>query len=233
VSVKSLQVKGPLEVDIVESKQRKRARERPRPPKIAANVGLVEMRTKGACHRTAKPFIEITEHNPGAGEFIVRDNLLIEEPADLPSLFEESSTEVHVENMHGTAAKANIRSEATTAFSSANNADVVVAVALYRKSRQDDVAVAPTLVQPVLAESEMKPKLLGDEARLVFFGRTPFNAHNFLKRNDIGIELAKNLDDAIRPNAPVHTTTLVNVISSYSENRSGLIHDNHSRRSGD
>jgi hypothetical protein len=60
----------------------------------------------------------------------------------------------------------------------------------------------------------VEAQLFGDITGLIFLGRTALNTNNLLKRDNIGPHFAQDSHDAVRPHAPVHTATLVNVISN-------------------
>lgn len=223
VTVEALQVERPFEVNIIQPKHGERARKRAGPPEITANVRLGEMPCQRGSHGTAQPFIEVTEHDSRTAQLPVRHDFFVDEPVSLPALFEESRTEVDVEDVKRAAGELNVCSQATPGLPAAG-ADVVIPMTLDWKARQHDIAVTSAFVKPVLAKSEMESEFAGDKPRLVLFGRTPFQAHHFLKGDDVGIKLAQNTDNAVRPDAPIHATAFVNVVGSNSENRAGLDH---------
>jgi hypothetical protein len=97
-------------------------------------------------------------------------------------------------------------------------------VVLNRKPGQHDIAVPAAFVKAVLAESETESEFIGNILRLIFFGRSPFEAYHFLKRNDVCIELTQDLDNAVRPDAAVHTAAFMNVIGSNSKKTEGFGH---------
>jgi hypothetical protein len=191
---------------------------------MAPNIGLVQMRRQLGGYRTAQPFIEIAQHDPRAVQLAAGNDLFVDQPADLLALLKKPCAEVNIENVNGFAIELNVGSKASPGLPAATRADVVVAVAFNRKTRQHDIAVAAALVKTVFAKGEAKSEFVGDILRLIFFGRSPFEAHNLLKSNDIGIELTQDLNDAIRAGAAVHSTAFVNVIGSDSKKAAGLGH---------
>ena len=58
-------------------------------------------------------------------------------------------------------------------------------------------------MKPVLAESKVVAKFLGDKSRLIFLSLAAFQTDNLLKGNDIRIQFAQHFDDTVRAYAPV------------------------------
>lgn len=120
-----------------------------------------------------------------------------------------------IENVQDAFVNADIGPETAALFSAACR-NVEILMALYREARQKDIAVPATLMLPVLSESEMKTQFIGNVSSLILFRGTAFEADNFLKGNNIGPQFAQHMDDAVRPDAPIHTTALVNVVGDDS-----------------
>jgi hypothetical protein len=224
VAIQTFQVKRAVEIDVIEAKDRKPAGKSSRAFEMAPNIGFIQMRGQPGGYGPAQPFIEIAQHDARPVQAPAGHDFFVDQPADLPPLFEVSRAEVNIENVNRFAVELNVGSEAAAGLPAATRADIVVTVALNRKTRQDDVAVPAALVKAVLAKREAESKFVGNILRLIFFGRTPFEADNLLKGNDIGIELTQDLNDAVRPGSAVHSTAFVNVIGSNSKKTAGLGH---------
>ncbi len=80
------------------------------------------------------------------------------------------------------------------------------------KSRQYDVAVVSAVESPCRTEYEIETEFFGNKARLVVLAFAPFHAYNFLKGNDIGVDSRQHLDDAAGTDAPIETSTLMNIV---------------------
>jgi len=166
VSCEALQSQITVEVDVIEAEDRKPSGESSGFLQMATDVRLVEMLGQRMRHRASQPFIKVSEDNSRPVQFFIHDNPFIEELASLFALFEESRSEVDVEDMKRLLVEADVGSKAAAPFSS-SSADVVVLVALYGKARQDDVPVTAALVALILAKREMEPQFTGDKSSLI------------------------------------------------------------------
>jgi hypothetical protein len=66
---------------------------------------------------------------------------------------------------------------------------------------------------PRFAYAIRQAQFLGDEPRLVVFARSVVNADHFLKRDNVGIYLAKYFDYPVGTHTAIEPSALVNVIS--------------------
>ena len=63
------------------------------------------------------------------------------------------------------------------------------------KPREYHIPVASASETSSLSECEPEAEFFGDEAGLVCLPVPAFDAQDFLKGNDVGIDLAQNIDD--------------------------------------
>jgi hypothetical protein len=60
------------------------------------------------------------------------------------------------------------------------------------------------------------PHAFGDKARLVLFASPASNAHHFLKRNDVGVDLAQHFDYTRGSHSTVEPAAFVDVVRDYA-----------------
>src|SRR5262245_58023077 len=156
-------------------------------------------------------------------KFVVYNDPLVDEFASLFALFKKSGSEMNVEYVQRRVIEPDVGAQ-TAAALTASRTDVVVLITLDWKTSEDDIPVAATLVPPILPKRKVKSQLLGHETCLVFFARSPFETDNFLKGHDIGMQLAQDLHDSLRPHESIHAAALVNVISNDAEGTDRISH---------
>jgi hypothetical protein len=223
MAVETFQVERAFEIDVVQAKDREPTRKRAGSPEIAPNVRLIEMGCQRGCHGTAQPLIEVAKDDSRPAQLATRHDPLVDESPYLPPLLKESRAEMHIENVERVAAELNVRSQASPRLSTAGT-DVVIPVTLNRETGQHNIPIASALVHPVLTKSEMESERLGDEPRLIFLRCASFKTDDFLKSNDVRVELAENTDDAVGTHSSIHAAAFMNIVSSDSKNRAGLKH---------
>src|SRR5437667_10425640 len=94
----------------------------------------------------------------------------------------------------------------------ARRRDVEVSVDVNRETAEHDISVAAPLQFPSLAEGEMKTEFIDDKAQLILFAFAAFDAHNFLKGNDIRVDRLQHVSDPVGADAPVQSTALMEVV---------------------
>jgi len=62
------------------------------------------------------------------------------------------------------------------------------------------------------SEGKVEPEFLRDESRLICFMALFFDAQDLLERNDVGINGSEYVHNSPRPDAPVQTSALMNVV---------------------
>jgi len=211
MAVQALQSQHLIEVDVIQRKDGKPSGERPKSSEVSTHIGFVEVRDHSWSYRTPKPFIEVAQNDPGTMQFLIRDDPAIDQLARLLALFEEPGSKVNIENVEDVLVEADVSPQAASPLASAG-ADVVVLMALYGEAGQQDIAVSAALMPAILAKREVKSQFLGDKPRLVLFRRSTLKTYNLLQRNNIGVQLPQHVGDAVRLHAPVHATTLVDVV---------------------
>ncbi len=127
----------------------------------------------------------------------------------------KGGAEVNVEHVESRTIHLNISSKATALFATGPG-DVIVAIDLNWKPAQDHIAIIATVQPPCLAESEIKPQLLGEEPGLVLFTAAALDAQHFLKGDDVRIDLRQDIGNPSRTDAPVQTLAFMDVIGGYS-----------------
>src|SRR5689334_19888677 len=94
------------------------------------------------------------------------DDLLLEQMARLLAMLPESSAEVDVEDVQLALSHMYVYPQASARFA-ARPRDVVVALDVYGKTAQHDVAVARSAQPAVFTERAVKAESIGDEAELI------------------------------------------------------------------
>jgi len=168
MSHETLEPQLTIEVDMVQSEDGKSSREGSRLLQVGMDIRFMKMGGERRCHRPSQPLVKVPENDSRSVQFFVDDDSLVEKLARLFALFEEACPKMDIKDMQGGVIEADIGPEATSSFPAAG-ADVVVLMPLDRKSRQHNIAVAPTLMPAVFAEGEMETQLAGYETRLIFF----------------------------------------------------------------
>jgi hypothetical protein len=146
------------------------------------------------------------------------DDALVEQPARLGAMFKKCRAEVDIEYMESCGVEPDIGSQTASRFTR-SGCDVVVLINTDRQPSKYDVAVAAPSKTAGFTESEIETEFLGNKSRLVRLPIPAFNAQDLLKGNDICVNLTEHLGDPPRPDAPIQTSTFVNVVGGDSKYR--------------
>ena len=131
-------------------------------------------------------------------------------------MFQEGSAQVNIEYVQGRRVDLDVRPE-TSSWLAAHCRNVIVPADVDRKMRQYDITVASAVQMPGLAECEIQSQFFRNKLSLIRLAAPSLDAQDLLKRKDIGINLAENIDDAARPHTAVEPPAFVNVIGDDSD----------------
>ncbi|HMB83564.1 MAG TPA: hypothetical protein VKI40_05865, partial [Terriglobales bacterium] len=118
--------------------------------------------------------------------------------------------QMNVKNMEGGRHPLNIRVQAAALLTPLFSYVVVLDGTQWKPTEQQ-VAVCPAVESAVFTKAEIEAKFCGNKVRLIFLALS-VNAQNFLKRDDIRINLMQHFHDASWVHPPVESAALVNVI---------------------
>ena len=179
MSIQAFQAQRLIEVNVIEREDRKPSRKRAESSKISTHIGFIEMRGHPWSDRAPEPLIEVSQNNPWATQFVIGNDSAIDQLAGLFALFEKPGSKVNVENVEKVIVKPEVSTQAAAPLTPARG-DVIVLVALYGKTGQQDIPVPATLVPAILAKRKVKSQFLRDKPCLILFRGPTLQAHNFL-----------------------------------------------------
>jgi hypothetical protein len=206
-----------IKVNVIQVHEWKNSRIGARSPEVPPDVGAFKMRGHEARNKAASPLVEVSEHDAGSLQLIVRQNIGRDQLPALCATLKQRGTEVNVEDMkHLRIIQTDIDPQTPTSFTTLDRY-VVVASQVDRKSAHDNVAVRGSAQSTVLTERTVESQFFGNKPYLIGFGRRSFPAPDFLKRDDIGIELAQDFDDTGGPDSPVEPPASMDIVGSYAQ----------------
>ena len=212
-----------VEVDMVQSEDRQHPGIGSRPVQMAPDIGVLEVRFESSSHCATHPLVEIAEDDTRPAQLVMTDDPFFEQPPCLLTMFHESRSKMHIEDMQRRSVDLNIGSQAASPLA-AGFCDVIVPVDMNREATQHDVSVTSAFQSPGLTECEVKTQLIRYEPELISFAAAAFDAQHFLERNNIGIDRLQYLDDPVRADAPVQAAAFMHVVGNDSD-LVGLSHD--------
>ncbi len=200
-----------VKVDVIEVEQGEKSRIGTRAAKVHPDVQTLQFTGEQSRGETVTPLVEVSKHNPDTGEFPVIQDLWTEEFSCLMSALEKTGAEMDVEEVKYGFAQINVGAQASAPFAS-RYGEIVVLNGIQRKTTEQQVPVGTALQAAIFSEARVKAQFVGDKASLVA-GAMPGYTQNLLQADDIGLDFAKHLDDALWADAPVEPTALVDVVS--------------------
>src|SRR5262245_55055092 len=184
-----------VEIDVIEMQERQYAGIGFRPLEVNSNVRACQVRGKQSRSQTPGPLIEVSQHDFRSTQlFVVQYRLVHKLSALMPSL-DERGAEMNVNNVQAATIRSDVCAEAASLFAAAN-ADVVVHRFEQRQAAQDDISVDRPAVNASSADRVVHSHAIRYEAGLIFLTQASWMAQHFLKRNDVGIDLAQDLHDS-------------------------------------
>lgn len=175
----------------------------------------VEMGRKESRSQASWPFVKVSQNDPRplqlrAEQYFVADQLV----SLLPAL-QKTGAQVNVKEVEDRSSYFNIGPQASARLPPARGY-VVVAGGLHGETAQQQVPVSATVEAPSFAETIIEAKLCGDKSHMIPL-RLSFNAEHLLKRDYIRVNFAQDLNNTGRPDPPVQSPALVNVVRGNSK----------------
>ncbi len=207
-------------VTVVEGEERQQAGESAREAGSVLGAEGLKLAAEEARGQTARPLVEIAEHEARAAQGGLAEDLGIHEPFGLEAALHVAGAEMHVEEMNQAAWSDFDFGLEDAARLAAAAREVVVARGENGKTRKGEIAVGAAAILAISAELAL---VAGegalDLAGLVEVGLARWGVDHFLKAEDVGIEFEHDLHNALGDNAQVKSTRLVDVVSDDAEMR--------------
>lgn len=207
---KTLQFERGIEINLVQTQQRKQGREGARDTAaVSLKIAREHLGGKATC-----PFIKVAQYKAGAMKFRIVQDLWAHQLSSLLAAFKETRTQVQIKNMQGRL-ELNVSAQTATSLASWSG-NVVVVDGKQGKAAEQEVTVSAAIVTTVFTETSMEAEFPSDELRLVFLGRAR-NAQNFLQCYDVRVDFAQDLHNACRSHAAIESSALVYVVGQDSK----------------
>lgn len=186
---------------------------------MGADVGALKMRFEELRYKSLGPLVEIAEDDACSSELTVGKDSEVDELPSLMAAFEERSAKMDVEGLQDAAVlEVDVGLQAAAAFSAAHR-NIVVLRIVNRITGKKDIAVSAAFVVTILPYFGMVAEFLGHIASLLMLATFTLKADDFLQRDNISVQFAQDLRDAIWANAPIQAAALMDIVGGHAHAR--------------
>lgn len=214
-----LQVKHFIEINVIEMQEGQNAGIGAGAAEMGADVGALKMRFEESRYKALGPLVEIAEDDACSRELTVGKDSEVDELSSLMAAFEERGAQVDVEDMQDAAVlEADVGLQAAAAFAAACR-NIVVLRIVNRITGKKDIAVSAPFVATILPYFGMVAEFLGHIAGLLMLATFALEADDFLQRDNISVQLAQDLRDAIWADTPIQAPALMDIVSGHAHAR--------------
>jgi hypothetical protein len=95
----------------------------------------------------------------------------------------------------------------------------VIVIGRDREPAEHRIAVRGAVNSSILTDAKIHAEVFGNRADLIAFALYFIHSDNFLKRDDIGVDLIQYRRNALGPYAAIETPTLMNVVGCNPKRR--------------
>lgn len=191
-----------VETDLVEMKKGEQSWIGPRSIRMSLQIGTGKMVAKHSSSCATRPFVEITQHDARSSKVWAIQDFGTDESPDLLAPFKERRSHVNVEQMQLRAARqCDVHPQAPARFA-AGCTEVVVTGRGQRKPGNQSVSIDLSDVLAIFPKALLKSQFSGNESSVIVSVWVAGKAEHLLQRDDVCVQLAQHLHDALRPDTP-------------------------------
>lgn len=169
---------------------------------------------KKFCRQASRPFIQISQHQPGMIGLRLRQNIFFQQSSALMASFHVTRSQVNIKNPQSSAIAEQQIGLQHSPFLSPAVRKVVIAPCCEREASQSHISIAAPVEGSVAAED---PRVLGEFLcnllRLIELRWPERSMDDLLETQNIRIELPNHLKNALRRYLSVKPTAFMDVIS--------------------